>query len=173
MSKHEDPKKYFRPRFHVLINLAFLILSAKIFSTRENASIQDPGKNYSHWNALRVLETLKDFGIDLGWYFHPKSIWNEIFRSPLLWLSSVQSGSVIIPSIHHDITTPEIIFSSSIMYVNALKCTKIICFSLGLIIFLVCVCLQPSSFSARSGSPQSWIIYHWTQNKFLQDTDHN
>ena len=96
MSKHENSKKYFCPRYHVLIDLAFLILSVKYFQlkTRESAFSQKLdtlkssaifGNIKGSWNSL----SFRDIDIFIQKIFEKKC---EI---SLQLLSSVQSEYVI------------------------------------------------------------------------------
>ena len=182
MSKHENSKKYFCPRYHVLIDLAFLILSVKYFQlkTRESAFSQKLdtlkssaifGNIKGSWNSLSREES---------WYFYPKKIWKEIWNlSSIAFICPkwICDNSITLSS-HHAINTSYLldsyklclpipthmrllsnIFSQS---ENRWDRSKI---------FLVCVCFLP--FSGLLWSPQTCVIYHRTQNKFLQDTDHN
>ena len=101
MSKHENSKKYFCPRYHVLIDLAFLILSVKYFQlkTRESAFSQKLdtlkssaifGNIRGSWNSLSILGMKIDNFI--------RKIFEKKYEISLQLLSSVQSGFVIILS---------------------------------------------------------------------------
>ena len=101
MSKHENSKKYFCPRYHVLIDLAFLILSVKYFQlkTRESAFSQKLdtlkssaifGNIRGSWNSLSILGMKIDIFI--------RKIFEKKYEISLQLLSSVQSGFVIILS---------------------------------------------------------------------------
>lgn len=185
MSKHENSKKYFWPRFHVLIDLAFLILSVKYFlrKTRERGCIQPK---------LLTLKSSAIFGNIKGsrnslsrdsvetWYFHPANIWKEIWNIFLQLLSSAPSGSVINLSRYLHISS---ITGSSYLLDSYKLCLAITHMWVSHIFFLSLkideivwersgnisyVCFLPLVSSSNSCN-----LSQRTQNKFLQDTDHN